>query len=183
MACSTGYRKNERSRKLFPNEERLHSWLSSGLARSSDPTQRLCPLLAQSGLFERARSQARPSVVGTRPWETILPANIICCYHMFEAARRKGVKRLVFASSNHALGFQKCDQKVDHRVYPKPDTRYGVSEVFGEVSKVGSALCRSPVFGLEPGRPVSADFSVPLEPPRRPECEKRPCRPPPRYPF
>ena len=37
-----------------------------------------------------------------------------------------------FASSNHALGFYRCDQKVDHR-YPKPDTRYGVSKVFGEM--------------------------------------------------
>ena len=70
---------------------------------------------------------------GEGPWETILQANIIGCYNMFEAARRNGVKRLVFASSNHALGFYKCDQKVDHRVYPKPDTRYGVSKVFGEM--------------------------------------------------
>jgi uronate dehydrogenase len=70
---------------------------------------------------------------GEGPWETILQANIIGCYNMFEAARRNGMKRLVFASSNHALGFYKCDQKVDHRVYPKPDTRYGVSKVFGEM--------------------------------------------------
>ena len=39
------------------------------------------------------------------PWETILQANIIGCYNLFEAARRKGVKRVVFASSNHAVGF------------------------------------------------------------------------------
>ena len=38
-------------------------------------------------------------------WETILQANIIGCYNVFEAARRNGVKRLVFASSNHVLGF------------------------------------------------------------------------------
>jgi uronate dehydrogenase len=67
------------------------------------------------------------------PWETILQANIIGCYNVFEAARRNGVKRLVFASSNHALGFYKCDQKIDHRVCPKPDTRYGVSKAFGEM--------------------------------------------------
>ena len=66
-------------------------------------------------------------------WETILQANIIGCYNVFEAARRNGVKRLVFASSNHALGFYRCDQRVDHRVYPKPDTRYGVSKAFGEM--------------------------------------------------
>ena len=46
------------------------------------------------------------------PWETILQANVVGCYNMFEAARRNGVKRLVFASGNLALGFSKCDQKV-----------------------------------------------------------------------
>ena len=79
------------------------------------------------------------------PWETILKANIIGCYNVFEAARRNGVTRLVFASSNHALGFYKCDQKVDHRVYPKPDTRYGVSKVFGEM--LGSLYADK--YGLE----------------------------------
>src|SRR5438046_10138789 len=39
------------------------------------------------------------------PWETILNANIIGCYNLFEAARRHGVERIVFASSNHAVGF------------------------------------------------------------------------------
>jgi uronate dehydrogenase len=52
---------------------------------------------------------------------------------MFEAARCNAVKRLVFASSNHALGFYRCDQRVDYHVYPKPDTRYGVSKAFGEM--------------------------------------------------
>ena len=32
------------------------------------------------------------------PWETILNANIIGCYNLFEAARRRGVERIVFAS-------------------------------------------------------------------------------------
>ena len=38
------------------------------------------------------------------PWDSILQSNIIGCYNLFEAARRKGVKRVVFASSNHAVG-------------------------------------------------------------------------------
>jgi uronate dehydrogenase len=65
-------------------------------------------------------------------WEAILQANIIGCYNVFEAARRNGVKRLVFPTSNHAVGFYRRDQTIDHRVYPKPDSRYGVSKVFGE---------------------------------------------------
>src|SRR6476620_9389815 len=65
-------------------------------------------------------------------WESILQANIIGCYNVFEAARRNGVKRIIFPTSNHAVGFYRRDQKIDHRVYPKPDSRYGVSKVFGE---------------------------------------------------
>ena len=66
------------------------------------------------------------------PWEGILNANLVGCYNVFEAARRNGVKRIVFPTSNHATGFYRRDQTIDHRVYPKLDSRYGVSKVFGE---------------------------------------------------
>jgi len=66
------------------------------------------------------------------PWEGILSANIVGCYNVFEAAHRNGVKRIVFPTSNHAVGFYRRDETIDHRVYPKPDSRYGVSKVFGE---------------------------------------------------
>jgi uronate dehydrogenase len=66
------------------------------------------------------------------PWETILRANIVGAYQVFEAARRNGVRRLVFASSNHAVGFYERDETIDHRVYARPDSRYGVSKAFGE---------------------------------------------------
>jgi len=66
------------------------------------------------------------------PWETILQSNIIGCYNLFEAARRKGVKRVVFASSNHAIGFYPRVQRIGVDVVPRPDSRYGVSKIFGE---------------------------------------------------
>jgi uronate dehydrogenase len=66
------------------------------------------------------------------PWEGILQANIIGCYNVFEAARRNGVKRIIFPTSNHATGFYRRDETIDHKVYPRPDSRYGVSKVFGE---------------------------------------------------
>ena len=66
------------------------------------------------------------------PWDDILQANIVGCYNVFEAARRNGVRRVLFATSNHAVGFYRRDETIDHRVYPKPDSRYGVSKVFGE---------------------------------------------------
>jgi uronate dehydrogenase len=66
------------------------------------------------------------------PWETILQANIIGCYNLFEAARRKGVKRVVFASSNHAIGFYPRTHCIGADVTVRPDSRYGVSKAFGE---------------------------------------------------
>ncbi len=66
------------------------------------------------------------------PWDAILQANIIGAHNLFEAAHRKGVERVVFASSNHAVGFYPRRQKIPTAVVPLPDTRYGVSKVFGE---------------------------------------------------
>ena len=65
-------------------------------------------------------------------WETILNANIIGCYNLFEAARRAGVKRVIFASSNHAIGFYPRSQRIGVNVRVRPDSRYGVSKAFGE---------------------------------------------------
>jgi uronate dehydrogenase len=42
------------------------------------------------------------------------------------------VKRFLFPTSNHAVGFYPRSQTIDHKVYIKPDGRYGVSKVFGE---------------------------------------------------
>ena len=69
---------------------------------------------------------------GEHDWDHILSANIIGFYNTLEAARRNGVKRFLVATSNHAVGFYRCDQIVDHTVYPRPDSRYGVSKAFNE---------------------------------------------------
>ena len=66
------------------------------------------------------------------PWERIRDMNIEGCYNVFEAARQAGVKRVVFASSNHAVGFHRRDRMIDNTVEPRPDSRYGISKVFGE---------------------------------------------------
>ena len=65
-------------------------------------------------------------------WETILSANIIGARNVFESARIEGVKRIVFASSNHAMGFYGRDQTIDHTSELRPDSRYGLSKAFGE---------------------------------------------------
>src|SRR5512139_1626162 len=65
-------------------------------------------------------------------WDTILQSNIVGTYNMFEAAYRAGVKRVVFASSNHAVGFYPRSQKIGVDLRVRPDSRYGVSKAFGE---------------------------------------------------
>lgn len=70
------------------------------------------------------------SVEGT--WESVLNSNISGFYNMYEGCRKNGVRRLIWGSSNHAIGFYPREQVIDASVYPRPDTNYGVSKVFGE---------------------------------------------------
>lgn len=66
-------------------------------------------------------------------WERILDVNIDGTYTAFEAARSAGVPRVIFASSNHAVGFTPLDAgPVPDYAFPAPDTFYGVSKVAGE---------------------------------------------------
>jgi nucleoside-diphosphate-sugar epimerase len=66
-------------------------------------------------------------------WAAILDVNINGTYTVFEAARRAGVPRVVFASSNHAVGFvPRSSFPVADDARPEPDTYYGVSKATGE---------------------------------------------------
>src|SRR4029079_5181309 len=56
---------------------------------------------------------------GEHDWEHICSRIIVCFYTILEAARVNGVKRFLVATSNHAVGFYRCDQTIDHTVYPK----------------------------------------------------------------
>lgn len=71
-------------------------------------------------------------VATEQPWAPILQANIVGVYHLYEAARRQGVQRIVFASSNHVTGFYRQDEVIDARAPVRPDGLYGVSKAFGE---------------------------------------------------
>ena len=67
-----------------------------------------------------------------QPWGPILQANIIGLYNLYEAARIHGVKRVIFASSNHVMGCYRQSEVVDAMSPPRPDGLYGVSKAFGE---------------------------------------------------
>ena len=76
-------------------------------------------------------------------WDDVLRNNLVGTYNVFEAARRAGVERVVYASSNHAVGMYEVDaapdlyrlddpRVYDHTVEIRPDSLYGVSKAYGE---------------------------------------------------
>ncbi len=64
--------------------------------------------------------------------EPNVSANIIGTRNVFEAARQRGVHRIVFASSHHVVGFTPRGEPVDHLAPLRPNTEYAVSKVYGE---------------------------------------------------
>ena len=66
------------------------------------------------------------------PWETILSANIVGTYNVYEAAHRAGARRVVYASSIHAVGMYPKTVTLDGTEPHRPDTFYGLSKCFAE---------------------------------------------------
>jgi len=71
-------------------------------------------------------------VSGEQAFSTVLPANIVGAYNLYEAARQRGVRRIVFASSNHVTGFYGQGETITPQAPPRPDSYYGLSKAFGE---------------------------------------------------
>jgi uronate dehydrogenase len=67
-----------------------------------------------------------------KPFEEILGPNLRGLYHIYEAARREGA-RVLFASSNHSIGFHQRDEPLDHDTQFLPDGFYGLSKAYGEL--------------------------------------------------
>jgi uronate dehydrogenase len=65
-------------------------------------------------------------------WDVILASNIVGMVNLYEAARKAGTDRIIFASSNHAIGMHPRSCRLDHDSPARPDSRYGLSKAFGE---------------------------------------------------
>jgi uronate dehydrogenase len=114
---------------------RLSDRVSLGAVRAGEEID--CADLADMAAVERIVAGVDGIVhlggrSGEAEWPVILESNIVGTYNLFEAARRAGVKRIIVATSNHAVGFYPREQRIDHRVVPRPDSRYGVSKAFAE---------------------------------------------------
>ena len=79
------------------------------------------------------------------PWLPILQANIHGVHNLYEAARRNGTRRIVFASSNHVTGCYEQTDRNGPADPPRPDGNYGLSKLFGE----GVARMHHDRYGIE----------------------------------
>ena len=66
------------------------------------------------------------------PWDDILQSNIIGAYNIWEAAHRNKLRRVVYASSIHAVGMHKKTDAIGVDAPHKPDTYYGLAKCFAE---------------------------------------------------
>lgn len=78
-------------------------------------------------------------------FESVCQVNILGTQRLYEAARKAGVKRIVFASSVHAIGFYDQTDVIDSQVPVRPDSNYGLSKIFTE----GLAQLYWDKYGLE----------------------------------
>ena len=65
-------------------------------------------------------------------FDDLLQANLLGTYNLYEGARKNGKPRILFASSNHAIGFHKRTTKLDDASEQRPDSLYGVTKCYGE---------------------------------------------------
>lgn len=132
---------------------RLGSWLREPLAAIADelvstdivedigqcyPGERfvqadLTDLPAMEQLLQGAEQVVHFGAVGDEaPFETLLGPNFIGAYNIWEAAHRNGLKRVVYASSIHAVGMYPKNEFIDTDVPHRPDTFYGLAKCFAE---------------------------------------------------
>jgi len=72
------------------------------------------------------------SIADEAPWERIFHSNMISSYNIWESAYQAGARRIVYASSIHAVGMYPKDKYIDSDVRQRPDTFYGLAKCFGE---------------------------------------------------
>ena len=90
-------------------------------------------LAAMEAVLEGADMVVHFGAIGDEaPWDDILQSNIIGAYNVWEAAYRKGVRRVVYASSVHAVGMHVKTDVIGLDAPHKPDTYYGLAKCFCE---------------------------------------------------
>ena len=96
----------------------------------------LCDLGDADGILELTRGVDAivhmGGISGENTFASIMQSNISGLYNVYEGCRKNGVQRVVWASSNHAIGFYPRPQIIGTSALPRPDSNYGLSKAFGE---------------------------------------------------
>ncbi|SHI64214.1 NAD-dependent epimerase/dehydratase family protein [Wenxinia saemankumensis] len=104
---------------LAPNE----TYVRADLARMDE----VAPLLEGADVVVHFGAR-----VDEAPFEELLGPNYIGAYNIWEAAHRHGLRRVVYASSIHAVGLCETASGIDTREPHRPDTFYGLAKCFAE---------------------------------------------------
>ena len=97
-----------------------------GDIRDAEPMRKAC-----AGIDTVVHLAADPSP-GAEFGSSVLPMNIIGTHHVFQAAADAGVRRVIFASSIHAVGAYPPDVQVKWDMPVRPCCEYGASKCYGE---------------------------------------------------
>ena len=108
--------------------EALHPFETAHVVDLADP-RALHPLLNGIDAIIHLAGYPREA-----DWHTLIPANVQAVANVWDAAQDAGVTRILYASSNHAVGFYPRSQRIDESALPRPDSRYGVTKVFMEAT-------------------------------------------------
>jgi uronate dehydrogenase len=85
------------------------------------------------------------AVADEAAFDVLAGPNLHGAFHVYEAARRAGVRRVVVASSGRATGFYRTGERLDGDTTPRPDGLYGATKAFSEA--LGRVYADK--FGLE----------------------------------
>lgn len=104
---------------LLPNE----TYTSADLAQMDQ----IAPLLEGADMVVHFGA-----IVDEKPFEELWGPNFVGAYNVWEAAHRHGLKRVVYASSIHAVGMHYTNAGIDTEAPHRPDTFYGLAKCFAE---------------------------------------------------
>jgi NAD+ dependent glucose-6-phosphate dehydrogenase len=120
-----------------PAETPAHEYYTGEVQEMAD----VAPAVEGVGAVIHLAGDPRPEA----PWNSVLTNNIDGTKVVYEAAAEAGVDRVVYASSNHAVGAFESDQRtpemyrpdddfrLDGTEFPRPGNFYGISKAAGEV--------------------------------------------------
>jgi NAD+ dependent glucose-6-phosphate dehydrogenase len=120
-----------------PAEEPDHPYWTGEVEDRAD----VAPAAEGVGAIVHLAGDPRPSA----PWGSVLANNIDGTHTVYEVAVEEDVEKVVYASSNHAVGAFETDERtpgmyragddfrLDGTELPRPGNKYGISKVAGEV--------------------------------------------------